>query len=347
MGRWMRKAIESTDDDMYLVGSGQAVDLHLRTRHSDPLGLLYGSRRSERIWQAFCTAAPFRSEEAEAAVGLSSMAARRCWYSERNMHSSQQRSNEATASNVGQTVRVLHVEESALHHLEDKQTNRHQHIVNMERTAVREETHRQREVHGVSYVTVRYVVAVQSLAGRLLQRREQFVPRLHGQFGSGRHASIAQPQLLHDAQQQVRLQRATNMLSSSDGNVLSTPLAVWEISQNEKLREIPKDDIMVSRVLNLVAPTTSEPAQLLQDGEEDLGLMRRKSLQRCPQYRPHPQRRHTYLLEIIPTTLFVASISSFINSSLMNSPSSPLRGGAAYFTPWLAYALGMSCFLTT
>ncbi len=38
----------------------------------DPLGflVLYGSRRFLRISQAFCTAAPLRSEEAEAAVGL-------------------------------------------------------------------------------------------------------------------------------------------------------------------------------------------------------------------------------------------------------------------------------------
>lgn len=38
----------------------------------DPLGflVLYGSRRLARVSQAFCTAAPFKSEEAEAAVGL-------------------------------------------------------------------------------------------------------------------------------------------------------------------------------------------------------------------------------------------------------------------------------------
>lgn len=44
-----------------------------RTQSShDPLGflVLYGSRRWARVSQAFWTAAPLRSEEAEAAVGL-------------------------------------------------------------------------------------------------------------------------------------------------------------------------------------------------------------------------------------------------------------------------------------
>lgn len=48
------------------------IHLTLTQSSQDPFGflLLYGLKRVMRISHAFCTAAPFMSEEAEAAVGL-------------------------------------------------------------------------------------------------------------------------------------------------------------------------------------------------------------------------------------------------------------------------------------
>lgn len=61
--------ITSSKSFVFLMGNNIAL---LTQSSHEPLGflVLYSSRRSTRIWQAFCTAAPLRSEEAEAAVGL-------------------------------------------------------------------------------------------------------------------------------------------------------------------------------------------------------------------------------------------------------------------------------------
>lgn len=55
-----------------LLSDFLVLQVFLTQSSHDPLGFffLYGSRRSARIRHAFCTAAPLRSEEAEAAVGL-------------------------------------------------------------------------------------------------------------------------------------------------------------------------------------------------------------------------------------------------------------------------------------